>query len=542
MNIKKIFFIIFYLTLVTPANATIRYMAMTGNDTGECTDINSPCETLQYCMTIMKSSDTLIIDDGNYTTSKNSITSTNFPPSGSPGAFTTIKAKHIPGQNGVPVGQPLRVKFTGAARFFDDSGTHGPSVSYVKFEGIRWNGIDTSQKWDHIYFKQVASQGVQDGNSAAFTITGQYNLLEDCVAFGKGRYKFLFYDYSRELQTRGPGNNVCRRCVARQDWAKKEDATGDPIATFVSYFNRGTAFLNCIDIDSNIPEYWMNSPGELAGAFYQPVDGGPHNMTVSGSIVINSAMGVAFSAAPWDGVSNSLNKFSNIAAVHVAGGMRLRNGADVNGVTMLDVDSNQFNYRSSTQRGQINQKDQGINGYENYVNVRNSIFRHMPNQAPLRQQVTGKYIDTFDVAPGGIVVSSLITSDPYLHGLKYPVRIETTSPDDSLATSGEAGSQIGARIVNRIGKDGTFKNDPEWDTEQGPLWPWPLEGWIRAEMRTSDYNAFCAPYVGTPQACPPSYPTDAFRGFCADGQTLTNYIFSFLGNQPPPFINAIKVQ
>jgi hypothetical protein len=59
--------------------------------------------------------------------------------------------------------------------------------------------------------------------------------------------------------------------------------------------------------------------------------------------------------------------------------------------------------------------------------------------------------------------------------------------------------------------------EPGYNTDTGePLWPFPFEDVIRNDMRT-----YQGPPLGT-------------RGFCADGQTLTNYIWSYLGTLAPP--------
>jgi len=548
-----VFIIVFICLRTAGAFASDVYMSTTGTKiTGKSTTgdwSNANCyNNLTAAFAAMSSGDTLTVDDGNYTSHLNTIgwddtaTAVNKPPSGSgigsgDTRFTVIRAKNIPCQNGVSCDQPLKVRFSGAAVFNADS--HGTPPTYIKFWGIRWDGISTYTGWNNLYFKQVASQGVSDGNTAPFSITGQYNLLEDCVAFGKGRYKYLFYDNSRELQTNGDGNNVCRRCIARHDWAKKEDVSGDPIATFVSYYSRGTSFLNAVDIDSNMPVYWMDAPGEFNGSFSQPVDGGVHKMTISGSLVINSAQGVGWGASP-STTADSGNTFIDVVGVNVAGGINLRGGGNINRLGLYNVNLSNFTYRSSTQSGQILQSNVGVDSWDNNVLVNNSIFRNLAG-APLKGNTTGYYIDTYTVGTGGNTLSNSITTDPYQHGVKYPVRIETTSPNE-LQTQGTSGSQIGPRILNKLGIDGTFKGDTGWNTEQGGLWPWPLEEWIQAEMRTSDYASFCAPYVGTPQACPTSYTTDAYRGFASttdrqlDGVsdvTLTSYIWESLGNQIP---------
>jgi hypothetical protein len=545
--------ILFILTFASASQAATFYMANSGCSDSWSGNITNPVCSFHAAFPLMRSGDTLLIEDGIYTDHDNAIgwdvvrTVSNVPPSG-PGTgigdakYTIIRAKNIPCNDGIPCNQPLRVRFEGNATFRGDD--HAVAPTYVKFHGIRWNGLYTYTGWNHIYFKQVASMGVSDGNTATFSITGQYNLLEDCIAFGKGRYKFLFYDYSRELQTNGIGNNVCRRCVSRHDWAKKEDPTQDPIASFSSYFNRGTALLNPIDIDSNIPAYWMRSPGEIAGSFLQAVDpsvAGPHNLTVRGGIAINSAFHMGSSASTQSNYTG--NNYADIVGINVAGGFMPRGGGSFNRITLVNVDSNVFAYRDATQRSQVSGRDKGILNYYGDLtyNMTNSIFKNISGVGFSGVGVND-YVNLYAIAGGNYnsvtPAQHLITTDPSLNGLLYPVRIESGS---SLATAGSDGSQMGARILNKIGVDGTFKGEPNWDTEQGSLWPWPYEDWIKAELRTSDYVSFCAPYIGNATAaCPASYVTDSRRGFAGDGtglyggpMTLTSYIWESLGNPCP---------
>lgn len=496
----------FFLFCCGEAFAVDRYMATTGVNAGNCSDSANPCLTLQYAMSKMAGGDTLFIDDGNYTSSANRLDQNNRPPSGSAGAFTTIRAKNIPCQSGVPCDQPLKVRFSGSA-MFEANGPGSGASSYVKFWGIRWDGIQTYVGWNHLYFKQVASQGVQDGNTASISINGQYNLLEDVIAFGKGRYKILFYDPSRESQSNGPGHNLCRRCVIRHDWAKKNDTSPDPIAGIASYFNRATACLNCVVIDSDTPSEWMDDPTELSGAFYQPVDSGAHAFIIKGSMVINTAMAVYYNRTGSTG-----HVIQDLAAAKVAGGLGLQGSTDVNRVTLLDIGRNNFTYRSTTQSGTVLAPNDGILSYAGTQTVNNAIIRDAAGKG-INGDVNSDYINLFSITGTsytGTAPPHLFTTDPLLNGLKYLPRIEDGS---TLGTEGSGGGQVGARIVNKLGVDGTFKNDTGWDTEQSEgLWPWPHEDWIRAEMKTSEYTS------------------DANRGFCAAGQSFTNYIWGYLGN------------
>ena len=515
---KFAFIICLMLVLSSSAYAVDRYMATTGVNAGACDDENAPCLSLQYVMNQMQGGDTLYIEDGVYTGTSNRIWQFDVPPAGSPGNYTTIRAKNIPCQDGMPCNTPLKVKFTDGATF---SAVAGNKVtSYVKFWGIRWDNIGTYTGWDNIYFKQVASQGIYDGNSAAIGISGKNNLLEDVVAFGKGRYKFLFYDSSSVLT---PGNNLCRRCIARHDWSMRDDSSPLPMAGFSSYFNRGTACVNCMVIDSDTPSEWMEVPTEISAAYYQPNDGGPHAMKIKGSIALNIAMGVASNRSGSTG-----HVIDDLAAAKVAGGLFLRGGSDVTNVTLRDVGVDNFTYRSDAQIQRVMGRNDALLNYggDGPVTMQNSLFHDISGNVVNATSTTNNLAimgyNGVSYASGGshsaplYDIASMSTQDDDFLSKNQPylVRADATSDTNSLLAN-----NIGATIMHPLGPDGTFQGDADWDTEQTdqPLWPWPLEEWVQAEMRTSEYTV------------------DANRGFAANGETLTNYVWGFLGATPPPF-------
>ena len=102
-----------------------------------------------------------------------------------------------------------------------------------------------------------------------------------------------------------------------------------------------------------------------------------------------------------------------------------------------------------------------------------------------------------------------------------------------LATAGSGEGRIGARLLWKIGVDGTLYGEPGWNVERSPengyggsqdrLWPFPNQAVIRAEFAA--YNG-----PGLPGA----------RGFAAPGnglyggpRTLTSYIWEYLGSPCP---------
>lgn len=501
------------------------YISTTGTKTtGTSTSgdwSNANCySNVRAAVAAASSGDTITINDGTYTGSDNSLDQNHYPPSG-PGTgvgdarFTIIKARNI------PTTEQLKVIFdggSGAGILATGAGSGAPT--YIKFHGIQFNRANTYKGWDHLYFKQCAFMGITDGNSAAAGIGGAYNLIEDCVFYGKGRYKINFYDYDRDSSTR-PGNNVCRRCVARNDFALKDTDGTNPIASFSAYYSTDSAFLNCIDIDSDDPEYWKTNPEELASSFYQPFEDGtlPNNLVIKGSISINSALGGAYTEGTIGGITD-------FVSVKTGGGFWLKDGGTISNLTQIDLGLNNFSY-SAAQIAVFIARHYAVGGYNTGAVLSNSIMKDVNPVDYIFNNTTASYINTNQLGKtlNGSITNQ-ITTDPYSNGLLYPVRIETGS---SLATSGSGGGRVGARIVNKLGKDGTFKGETDWDTEQESLWPWPLEDWVKAQMSSM-------PSTITGDTMP-----SATRGFASTGTqlngadqiTLTSYIWEYLGNQIP---------
>ena len=98
--------------------------------------------------------------------------------------------------------------------------------------------------------------------------------------------------------------------------------------------------------------------------------------------------------------------------------------------------------------------------------------------------------------------------------MKYLPRIEEGS---DLKGSGYGGADRGAVIVKRLGVSGTLRGEPGWDAVTGDdLWPFPNEEEIRTLMR---------PYA--------LHGVNGRRGFCADQQTLSRYIWEYVGRAFP---------
>ncbi|MBV5283936.1 MAG: fibronectin type III domain-containing protein [Paludibacter sp.] len=523
------------------------YLKPTGTRTSGASTVNDWTNgncyaTISSVFSKMNGGDTVTLDDGVYPDiSANTINQFNYPKSGTAQQFTVIKARNIPGKNGLPINTPLRVKIM--APFSNSNYPSNNSaiyVKYIKWEGLQFPVVSIYSNWDFNYFKQCAVQGGYDGNTSAWNINGQNNLLEDCVAYGKGRYKFLFYEQSRDLQSKGDNNNVCRRCIARQDWSNKNNIGPNPIGGMSSYYARGTVFLNSIVIDGNTPDYWMASPGEISGAFYLPNDNGPHKLIIKGSLAVNNA----YSAVVMR-IYSTENFIEDFVGLSNAGGIYgLGTSTYTNRVAIYNSGTNLFNYRAATQISQNLGINVGLSGYTGFPSVvKNSIVSgvNCAVNGSGANAISADFVDFFNNGDNtackvgiGSLGTNQIALNPLTSGWLYPVRIESNS---ALKTAGLAGSQVGPNIINKLGKDGTFKGDTDWDTPQGNLWPFPMEEWVQAQMRSMDTQIWSdgvgqdAPFnVGHYDTMP-----DPNRGFCAAGQTLTNYIWGYLGNTVPPF-------
>lgn len=111
--------------------------------------------------------------------------------------------------------------------------------------------------------------------------------------------------------------------------------------------------------------------------------------------------------------------------------------------------------------------------------------------------------------------------------LKYIVRPEVGSILDNAGTSG---SDIGADVTKQYGASGTLFGETGYDQKTSTnLWPWPYEN----EIKTVFSESNTAPGTATPST------NNTLRGFTTgtslDGssQTLTKYIWEYLGNQIP---------
>ncbi|MFH1460570.1 MAG: CFI-box-CTERM domain-containing protein [Candidatus Omnitrophota bacterium] len=454
---------------------------------------------LQAAFSGMSGGDTLIIRNGTYTGDANRITTSQRPPQGNAGAWTIIKAEN----DGQVIfdGQNVR-------NIFD----HQPSSSnkYWQFEGLIWCRTPDSNVTltysRYVKFLRCGAFGCGAGNRINFNIGRQneYILLENCYAWGSGRYKFSAYQ-SRRI--------VFRQCVGRMD---DVNALGEPIAIFAIYSVDDVEVQNCIAIDSNQTSSWSNV-GQCSGSFFVPstdMDANRVNFTqcialnnqIAGLCTTGNSSYAANDVTFRDCVVWNVGSFDNNAINLLRGyNSQLLNctfGLANDPIdTHYSYDAIDFDNNGVCKNSIIyNHRGAGVfNDFE--IEDYNCLYANDNNNNSGLHDITN--------------VNPIYHASNNISGaLRYIVRIENNS---NLSTRGENNAIIGANCLKTIGAPGSLWGEYGYNTVQSTnLWPFPYESVIRTAMRA--YN---------------SGGVSGNRGFCVDGQTLTKYIWEYLGNPMP---------
>ncbi|MDQ1283666.1 MAG: hypothetical protein QG620_14 [Patescibacteria group bacterium] len=492
----------------------------TGNDSNSTVQAQSkatPWLTLQHAIHTMAGGDTLIIGDGTYTGSSNMVLMWNVPPNGTASAWTIFKAEH---DGGV---------------LFDGQGINYPFYSYTnntedrywQFEGLIWgnappgNGVVNLARSRYVKFLRCGAFNAGDGNTMVFIADGtdSYVLFEDCYAWGGGRYMFL--------TGTGSSNIIFRNCVGRPDHINAAaGAGGGPASIFVDYGGSHVQFQNCIGIDAdNVVDY--KNIDYYNGCFGEATTSGPvDDLAYVNSMCVRSRIGVGDVSQNSDSTNivwqNNLILDSSPPVDRPS--MYLRAvSATVDHCSILSSPAPTNNTFLANDRGQ--------------QTVTNTIFENntgivynLMSGAPLIYDYNNYHANsvTPTLAFHDHTFNSIwsVSSNPS-GALKYPVRIESGS---SLSGIGQNGTDIGANLVYQMGKSGTLWGETGYDLLQDgtngqavmKMWPFPNEDIIKTKMAA--YN---------------TYGYSGARGFATgtsiDGspQTLTKYIWEYLGNQIP---------
>lgn len=491
-----------------------------------------------------KSGDTIIIRNGVYADNDNRIYNDpgsrgSVPPSGAPTAYTTIMAETPGGVlfDGEGIRRPIRLK----GSHDTGRGSTSPStieVSYIAVKGFVAGrsssagaiGLGSVHHIKLIYcgaYDQAADSGAIIGMGYSSNV-----LVESCYAYGHGR----------ELMAAFMSDHVIfRRCVGRTD----RSTSSEPIGGFVHYAGRDSITANCIVIDSDQPQYWLNHT-YLAGAFCN--DCGAYCYYDFGQIenIITTHCLALNNYGKLIAKSNSRGNSLGVEATYdniVAWDMKAwyGNGAHTGDPTAMilsrgdiSIDQSTFGVFSSP----AGSTDVFFNSWQDDDpaigdSLSNSIIYDIKNYNDVpgdlfwdwnRVDFNNIY-DTGDISAYSTVDTNTINSDPTSNGLQYITRIESDAP---LQTAGQNGTRIGADLTYMYGKSGTMWGEPGFNEETTtPMWPFPAEDLIKEKMASYSYD---------------NGNLNGVRGFAADlpnpgtptgKETLTSYIWEYLGNEIP---------
>ena len=223
--------------------AASRYVATTGSNSvntspNNCLAQASPCLTLQHAFSQMASGDTLIIANGAYSGTGNSLdtsSGSNFIPNGTGvglNPYTIIKAAT---DGGVTIAAPFVL---------------GTTSAYLQFEGLKINYSASGKNISghHIkIFRTAFVGGPSTGNQINLGIGtndvtpgANYILLEDVWSYGSGgRYNISVFNST---------NVILRRVVIRHDPGWVFD-NNNPEGGLIVYNSNHVELQNVIGID-----------------------------------------------------------------------------------------------------------------------------------------------------------------------------------------------------------------------------------------------------------------------------------------------------
>jgi hypothetical protein len=476
---KNILLSIVFVLIASSSHAATIWCNPANNGTQNGTTKATGYKTLWSAMAAMNAGDEVIIADGDWSGSSGmSIdNSGHLPPSGtSYASMSIIRAE-------TDFGVRLPALWDG-----------GTGRNYVRLQGIIFSGDGHSAYgWNYSEFLRCGffTDKVTD-NAANFSLQyGEYNLIEECIAWGGGRYKFLDYHGDR---------NIYRRCISRHDWYISTWPGQE--SNFRGYGSTNTIWQNCIAIDSNREQYQTTASQE-DGDFWVGDQAGSGGNKIIGCIVIKG-MYQAYYFGGTSGGSTTVTLENSVALGPSLDGTASLTGAVTFGeITMSSTKNLFYGYNVGSQHGISHNKASG-SGTATY-----SILKNTGSVSG----VSADYNNYYSVTGGGTGTNQ-VTTNPSTNGMLYPVRMETGS---NLANAG-----IGPTILKKIGVSGTHHGQTGYETvTTDNLWPFPNEATIKTLMST------------TVDGVSGIYGFTAGTSIDGSAQTLTKYIWEQFGNQIP---------
>lgn len=514
---------------------------------------NGDYPNIRLALKALNSGGTLVVLDGTYIGDDNFMGLTlggsiQHPPSGSADVYTTIMAEN-PGQAILENGAYIKlhgewpVSYTSFKGFFVKGGQ-------IAVFGYGYNKEESNDRHHHVKFIRNGVQGglafddVGDTKSPFNAFRCDDILFENNYTFGGGRYKFASYQSS---------NVVWRRNVARYD---RGTHYGEPKGTYSVYSTLDAQLSNNIAVDGDSPDF-VNQ-GELAGEFATPTTIGDTRARFFRNMQLNSAFlfgnmddqmsggGGDSDVEHTDIVSWDVKPFNNYVLTW--------GSAWFNHMTLGNVDSRFpadhffFGYHNNS-RGLTNSilhdftngnMFSDIDQENSHVTVGRTVERYGVDTVNISEFTGELNVENSSDIVNDSNVDPIYSESNINGGLKYLTRIESNS---NLSGISKDGGDLGATVMTLLGKSGTLYGEAGFDEETYiPMWPFPMEHIIKEKFAQYTYsgNRYSGHYenrvengVGTIKGA---------RGFAVNGQSLTNYVWGYLGNLAPPLnVSASEV-
>jgi len=423
------------------------------------------------------------------------------------------------------------------------SGVFISNAQYVKLVDV---AVSDSGRNADCNFNGNGSGG-RCGSTNIYIRRSNQILLEDIYTWGHARYQVSF---------RKSLNSVARRVVSRIDGYQGLE----PVGALMTYCSRNVDWQNAIVVDSNSEKFWARHTYMAASFTFAASDckGYPKENTYNSGISLNnslpfSSMNDEFQPEHYNYVLNSIGWGDRVAKDnHGHSGALNYIGSygpmKVDQLTLGQFDaeprdnyayfyhrtnplriSNSIIYRAGWDGSQTNPR--GWMGYAtselsfDYVNFFDNAFT---SWAPS----SGNY-------GSRVFYNNALSLDPRENGLTY---LPSINPGSNLDSAGQSGKRVGAHILNRLGRSGTFRGETGWNTlTEYSLWPYPHEDLIKTKMANYQYSG---PTRSSEQLVEgPIETLSGARGFSASGIglyggpiTLTSYIWEQLGLPCPEHI------
>lgn len=500
MRIIRIILLILISSL--PCFGATYYISPSGNDGGDGST-GSPWKTFSHSFGAMSAADTLILKDGSYSVAagtgciNHSGTGSAQPPSGtSTSAMTIIRAENE---------GSVTVNGTGGYGDFGlFIGRSTTKVSYVKVQGITFIGAGGQlYNTSYVYLKNCGFMRSDNANAGILSVGtndhangNSYDLIEDCWAWGKARLVAVSYRSD---------HIVWRRMVIRRDGY---NADVGPQVGITVYDSQYVSVQNVIVIDGELGG--GTSYGDFATA--QHTEGeyylGPIEWV--GCISLNSPDVAYFFEG--DNVNDAAINISNSVAWD-----SVSTGINISGANLTHISATNLTA--------------GVSGHDTHRyydspsgTIKNIVAYNATRYGVNSGTIVPSYVDVYGSGSsaynGQSCTTGCLTSNPVGSAILYPVRIESGS---ALDGTGDGGLDYGANVIQKYGVDGTYYGDVGYNTlTENLLWPYPNEDRIKSEM-SAEYSELVTEVRGF----------TAYSGLDGTHNTLTTYIWEYLGNEIP---------